>query len=101
MLKNFRTYNLSVAFYRQVGCIKLPGHLKAQLQRAASSIVLNLAEGHGRQSQSEQSHFFSIAFGSLRECQAVLDLVGSRALPVAAEADCLAAHLYKLMRSAS
>ena len=61
--------------------------------------MLNLAEGHGRESKAEQHHFFSIAFGSLRECQAALDLAGSRTEPAKGHADCLAAHLYKLVRA--
>ena len=44
MLKNFRTLDLAVAFYRQVTGLKLPHHLKDQLLRASSSIALNLAE---------------------------------------------------------
>ena len=62
-------------------------------------MALNVAEGRGRSSKADQKHFFHIAFGSLRECQAVLDLgvePGSEALELA---DRLAAHLYCLIRS--
>ena len=74
-MKNFRTFHLAVAFYRQARLVQIPGHLKSQLLRAASSIGLNLAEGRGRHTKSEQLNFFNIAMGSLRECQAVLVLV--------------------------
>ena len=93
MLKNFRTYILAVNFYRQTLCQKLPYHLKSQLDRAGSSIVLNLAEGHGRQTRADQRHFFIIAMGSLRECQAILDLAGLENTPPRQLADALGAHL--------
>ena len=100
MDKNFRTYDIAVEFYRLAGSIKLAGHLKDQLSRAASSIVLNLAEGSGRLTAKDQRKFFSIAYGSLRECRAVLDL----SLDLNAEAsECankLGAHLYRLIQRA-
>jgi len=48
MRKDFRTYQIAVEFYRLCTAIKLPRHLKDQLQRSASSVALNLAEGSGR-----------------------------------------------------
>ena len=98
MRKNFRTYALAVEFYHSSMTINLPRHLKDQLDRAASSIVLNLAEGSGRSSKKEQKRFFEIAFGSLRESQAVLDLAIPPAREAATCADKLAAHLYCLIR---
>ena len=100
MRNNFRTYKLAVAFYHSVGIIKLPGHLKDQLVRAAASVVLNLAEGNGRMSPKDKTRFFKIAFGSLRECQAVLDLGGPSNSEAVTGADILAAHLYRLIQNA-
>ena len=97
MLNNFRTYNLAVSFYRMTGPIALQRHLKEQLDRAASSIVLNLAEGSGRRTPADQRRFFSIAFGSLRECQAILDLSPNEEASQCA--DNLGAHLYCLIKS--
>ena len=98
-MKEFRTYQLAVQFYRQVIHLRLPGHLRDQLKRAASSIVLNLAEGTGRFGKKDQKRFFHIAFGSLRECQAIIDLELADNHQVAATADSLAAHVYCLIRS--
>ena len=99
-MKNFRTYNLAVEFYRLSRPIELPRTLKEQLSRAASSIVLNLAEGYGRFSPADQKRFYYIAMGSLRECQAILDISDGSAVQAAAKAlDCLAAHLFRLIQS--
>ena len=56
------------------------GALRDQLDRASVSICLNLAEGAGRTSPAEKSHFFSIARGSATECGAALDLLLARGL---------------------
>lgn len=98
-MKNFRTYQIAVEFYHLTAAEKLPGHLKDQLLRAASSVVLNLAEGAGRFSAKDQKRFFHIAFGSLRECEAVFDLQGILNTEVRECLDKLAAHLFKLIRS--
>ena len=93
-MKNFRTYQLAIAFNRKATALKLPGYLKDQLRRAASSIALNLAEGAGRFGQKDQKRFFQIAFASLRECQAVLDIEDIRDTQLRELADSLGAHLY-------
>ena len=48
--------------------------ITAQLRRAALSIPLNIAEGFGRRTRRELSRFLSIAEGSLREMQTLLEL---------------------------
>ena len=73
-MKNFRTYDLAVSFYQATERLKLGSHLRNQLLRASSSTVLNLAEGRGRKTGSDQKRFFQIALGSHRECQAILEL---------------------------
>lgn len=48
--------------------------LSDQLRRAAVSVPSNIAEGMGRYSVKEQTHFLEIAFGSLLEISAQLDI---------------------------
>jgi four helix bundle protein len=50
------------------------GYLGDQLQRAASSIVLNVAEGAGKFSPADKAVFYTRARASATECAAVLDV---------------------------
>ena len=99
MRKNFRTYTVAVEFYKLAKTLKLPRHLRDQLDRASSSIVLNLTEGSARHTKADQKKFFCIAFGSLRECQAILDLSSNAPEELINCADKLAAHIYKLIQA--
>ena len=54
--------------------------LRDQLERASSSIALNVAEGTGRFARLEKAHFYLIARGSTMECAAVLDVALARGL---------------------
>lgn len=98
-MKNFRTYQLSIQFYQACTKVRLPKHLKDQLVRAASSITLNLAEGSAKPTKRDQMKFFFIAFGSLRECQAVLSLAQSSNTTLTDLADHIGACLYRLTKS--
>jgi four helix bundle protein len=62
--------------------------------RASSSITLNLAEGAAKLSRKERLRYYGIAFGSVREVQAIIRLEDLRSL--ASGADQLAASLYRL-----
>ena len=97
-MKNFRTYQLSIQFNRATSKATVPGHLRNQLLRAASSVTLNLGEGYGRIQKGDQRRFFEIALGSLRECQACFAL--SDGIPRELEdlTDHLAASLWKLIQ---
>ncbi len=48
--------------------------LCGQIRRAAISIPSNIAEGMARMSNKDQSHFLNIAYGSLMELYAQLDI---------------------------
>jgi four helix bundle protein len=48
--------------------------LTNQLRRAASSIAANIAEGCGKNSQSELAHFLNISLGSANEAEYFLIL---------------------------
>lgn len=62
------------------------GDLADQLRRAATSIVLNIAEGAGEYSKAEKARFYRIARRSATECAAVLDV--STRLEIATAASC-------------
>jgi four helix bundle protein len=86
---------------REAKTIQLPAFLKNQLLRAASSVALNLQEGNGRSSRSERRNYFNIAYASMRETQAVIQLEPQACKKIANLSDRLAAHLYCLRRSLS
>jgi four helix bundle protein len=56
------------------------GALRAQLDRASVSIVLNVAEGAGHCAPAVKAHFYAIARGSAMESLAALDLLTARSL---------------------
>jgi len=54
--------------------------LGSQLLRSGSSIILNIAEGSGKQSEKELNRFIETAFGSLYETLANIDTLKSNNL---------------------
>jgi len=53
-------------------------HLKDQLDRAGTSIVLNIAEGAGEFSRAEKQRFYRMARRSATESAAILDILERR-----------------------
>ena len=96
MLNHFRTYKIAVDFHHRCRALTLPDYLQDQPLRASSSVALCLAEGSGRSTQKDQLRFFHQALGSLRECQAALDLAPKSYPDLVLLADSLGAHLYRL-----
>lgn len=98
MLKNFKTYQLALSYYRECEQLKVPFHLRDQMLRASSSIVLNIAEGSAKPSKKDQKKFYAIALGSLRECESIRDLssASERLNLTGTTADQLGACLYRL-----
>lgn len=61
------------------------GDVRDQLDRASTSIPLNIAEGNGRYSSNDRSRFLDTAYGSALECAASLDvLVAKKKLELSA-----------------
>ena len=99
MIKNFRTFNQAVEFYHLATALKIRGPLKNQLERAAASIPLNLAEGSGKSTAPDKRRFYQIAFGSARECQSVLILLRLEGTQSWTTLDALAASLFCLIKA--
>ena len=96
-MKNFRTYQLAKELFRKSRSVKLKNPYRDQFERAILSIVLNLAEGSAKQSNADRRRFYEIAMGSLREVQAIIDLMDIKELKN--EAEILGAHTYRLCHS--
>ncbi len=80
-LDDLDIYRVSLEFQGLIATL-LPGahgELRSQLDRAALSITLNVAEGAGRRSAPDRRRFYSIARGSALECTAILDVMAGRA----------------------
>ncbi|HSY52842.1 MAG TPA: four helix bundle protein [Opitutaceae bacterium] len=77
--EKLRAYQEALRFIAWVEPLfeKLPAKLAArdQLDRASTSIVLNIAEGNGKRSHPDRCRFFDIARGSTLECAACLDVL--------------------------
>lgn len=96
---NFRSYQVAIQVFKQARTLQLPAYLKDQMLRAASSAVLNLAEGSGKDSPLDRRRFYQIALGSTREVQSILDLADSVPPALREQADHLGACIYKLCRA--
>ena len=69
-----KAYEITLDVYRITadGSFSKDYGLRDQLRRAAVSIMANIAEGHGRRSNSEFANFLNIARGSAAEVQSHL-----------------------------
>src|SRR5687768_7445658 len=81
--EKLEVYRESIAFIAWVSALfdstVRIGEIKDQLDRASSSIPLNIAEGNGKYTPKDRCRFFDIAHGSALECAAGLDaLVAKR-----------------------
>lgn len=74
-------YQVSIKFVVLTNIVieKFPkgkSYLTDQLQRAATSISLNIAEGAGEFSRNDKARFYRIARRSATECAAIFDVCG-------------------------
>lgn len=72
-------YKKAKGFYKDVHSMlkgkRIEFHLYSQLRRSSLSILLNIAEGTGRQTMADKKHFFVIARGSVYESMALFDIL--------------------------
>jgi four helix bundle protein len=77
-------YQEAIAFRGWIGefiaAISAKAAAKDQLDRASTSIPLNVAEGNGKFSAKDRARFLEIARGSALECAACLDVLLARKL---------------------
>ena len=77
-------YQEAIAFCGWVGefiaATSAKAAAKDQLDRASTSIPLNIAEGNGKFSAKDRARFLEIARGSALECAACLDVLLVRKL---------------------
>ena len=59
--------------------------------------MLDISEGLGRRTNADRKRFYNIAFASLCETQAILDMADAPT-PLVRDADMLCAHVYKLIQ---
>ncbi|OGY63664.1 MAG: hypothetical protein A3I24_00870 [Candidatus Harrisonbacteria bacterium RIFCSPLOWO2_02_FULL_41_13b] len=78
---NWKVYKDSKSFFRQIILLvkEFPKEYRfefiSQLIRSSLSIVLNIAEGSGKNSDKELNRYISIAMGSVNETLAILDVL--------------------------
>lgn len=58
--------------------VQRAGEVKEQLDRASTSVPLNIAEGNAKFSKKDRCRFFDIAYGSALESAAALDVLVAR-----------------------
>jgi len=77
-------YQDTLAFIRWLEPLQsaIPSRVSAkdQIDRASTSIPLNIAEGNGKYTSKDRCRFFDIARGSALECAACLDVLVAKGI---------------------
>ena len=77
-------YQKAISFAAWCGQVleSIPSKISAkdQLDRASTSVPLNLAEGNAKFSTKDKSRYIQTAYGSALECSACLDVLEARSL---------------------
>lgn len=85
--EKLEVYQQAISFCGWVGeflnSVSSKAAAKDQLDRASTSIPLNVAEANGKFSNADQSRFLEIGRGSALECAACLDVLVARNLVTA------------------
>ena len=89
--ERLQVYQRSLAFIAWAEPLldRLPKALSVrdQLDRAGTSIPLNIAEGNGKFTDADRCRFFDIARGSALECSACLDVLVAKSKAGAADVE--------------
>jgi four helix bundle protein len=89
--EKLRAYQAALEFIAWVDPIleQLPTKMavRDQLDRASTSVVLNLAEGNGKRSHPDRCRYFDTSRGSAVECAACLDVLVVKKRLTSNEAD--------------
>lgn len=77
--EKLQVYQRSLAFISWaeplLDCLPKSFSVRDQLDRASTSVPLNIAEGNGKFTSADRCRFFDIARGSALECSACLDVL--------------------------
>jgi four helix bundle protein len=99
--EKLNVYQVSLAFNEWVGELLPSTGAKAaakdKLDRAATSIPLNIAEGNGKFPKQDRARFFDIARGSALEAAASLDVLVSRKLMTRAQVNSAKEQLVQIV----
>jgi len=95
-------YREAIAFCAWTGdllnSISAKAAAKDQLDRASTSIPLNIAEGNGKFSGKDRARFLEIARGSALECAAALDVLVARKLAVSEQVESAKENLVRIVQ---
>jgi four helix bundle protein len=95
-------YRETIAFCGWAGellnTISVKAAAKDQLDRASTSVPLNIAEGNGKFSGKDRARFLEIARGSALECAACLDVLVARRLATPEQIDSAKENLARIVQ---
>jgi four helix bundle protein len=99
--EKLNVYHRSLAFVSWTTDLleRIPSRLSihSQLDRASTSIPLNIAEGNGRYTPADRCRFFDIARGSALECAAALDVLVAKRILIGQDIDAGKAMLAEMV----
>ena len=103
-LHKLDVYRVSREFFKLVRDVlrrKMPRDTRDQLERAALSILANIAEGAGKTALADKQRFYEIARGSATECAGLIDTMELRGFINTSEYENLRALLVRVTQMLS